>query len=923
MEGDPQQLFGRADELAAGEALITGAPRRRRVLVFEGEAGIGKTAVWRHVAHTALERGVRVLSCRAAQAETQLSFVALADLLEPISDALLPTLPPPQRTALDVALLRSAPVGVVDPRAVGAGVLSVLSALASTTPVLLAVDDLQWLDSASDAALTFALRRLEDQPITICVTVRDNLDAAGDPLGLHQTFGPAVRRYPIGPLTLDHLHQVINASFGDAIPRSMLRQVHRSSGGNPLFALELTRALERTGPKLRPGEPLPVPDTLGALVEERVTALPPAARQALLAVASVSTPTVEIVERVLGDAVEDDLQALTDSGLLVRRKERLHFTHPLFAAAVYAAAEPDQRRQLHRRLSAVVSDTEEQARHVALASDVPDDRAAELLERAAEQARARGAPGAAGELQEAAMRLTPTDQSRTLLQRTIRAAEYQYRAGDLARARSLLEATDPEDGDDQERALALRLLAEVRYNEAGFPAAGALLEQALSYADDDATCAEILLDLAFVAFNVGDVSRALAAATRAREHAQALTSGPLLAEALAVEANVAFLSGRGMDDDKVRRALALEERDRNVQLLMRPSAIAALFALYGGRLRDASARFEKLRAWAEQRGEDSDCVFLTWLSWTETLLGNVAEGRKAADQALGLARQAGSHPIRGVALMHRGMAEAYLGNATQARADLDESAALLERAGWTVVHAWTQWTLGFLELSAGDPVGAARVLEPYVAALEIDGVGEPFVVSFVPDAVEALIASGGLDRAERLLDDFESRARELRRRSALAGATRCRALLLAARGNMPRALEVAEVSVHEAGRLEVPVERGRSLLVRGQVLRRARRKGAARESFEQALQVLEGVSASLWVERTASELRRVGDRAGPGDLTVTEQRVAELAATGRTNREIAAELFISPKTVEANLARVYRKLEIRSRAELGRLMAAR
>jgi DNA-binding NarL/FixJ family response regulator len=231
--------------------------------------------------------------------------------------------------------------------------------------------------------------------------------------------------------------------------------------------------------------------------------------------------------------------------------------------------------------------------------------------------------------------------------------------------------------------------------------------------------------------------------------------------------------------------------------------------------------------------------------------------------------------------------------------------------------------LGFLELSLGNAAEADRHLNPLVARMEAAGVREPGAARFVPDAIEALIALGRLDEAETLLIRLERRARTLDRASALAASARCRALLAAARGDLASALSTLEAALAEHDRAAMPFERARTLLVLGEVRRRAKYKRAARETLEAALAVFEELGAELWAAKARSDLGRIGGRAPATDaLTPTERRVAELVAEGRPTKVVAGELFVSVKTVEGHLSRIYAKLGVRSRAELAARFAA-
>jgi DNA-binding CsgD family transcriptional regulator len=232
--------------------------------------------------------------------------------------------------------------------------------------------------------------------------------------------------------------------------------------------------------------------------------------------------------------------------------------------------------------------------------------------------------------------------------------------------------------------------------------------------------------------------------------------------------------------------------------------------------------------------------------------------------------------------------------------------------------------LAHLELSLGDPAAAEQVLSPLVGFMRQVGLAEPWAAApYLPDAIEALLRLGRITEAEAMLDELEAAARRLDRTPALAAAGRCRALLLAETGHLDGADRAIEDALAHHAAVPMPIERARTLLVRGQLARRARRRRDAYQSFEQALEIFEQTGASLWAAQARRELDRVRLRRRSGDeLTETERRVVELAATGLTNREVAKQLFMSPKTVESNLARAYKKLGIHSRAELGALLAS-
>jgi DNA-binding CsgD family transcriptional regulator len=323
-----------------------------------------------------------------------------------------------------------------------------------------------------------------------------------------------------------------------------------------------------------------------------------------------------------------------------------------------------------------------------------------------------------------------------------------------------------------------------------------------------------------------------------------------------------------------------------------------------------------------ERGDESDLSFIgVWLSWLETRSGNFAAAADCAEQAASLATLTGSRTMHGWALAQRAYVRAHQGEVAETRRDCAEANSLLRSVGAELPAAWIAASLGLLENSLGNPAAAWHACESLTVVLEQAGIAEPTPATFLPDAVEALIGLGRLDRAEALVDSLETRGRELDRAWALATAERCRGLLQAARGNLADATAAVDRALTEHKRLEMPFDRARVLLVKGLIERRAQHRGSARDSLQAAATAFEGLGARLWAQRTRKELDRVGIRRTSGDLTPSERRVAELAATGMKNHEVATALFISPKTVEANLARVYRKLGIRSRAELGARMA--
>lgn len=921
------EIVGRGDELGAIDPFLDGLVHAAGALLFEGGPGIGKTTVWRRAVERAASRGYTVLVCRPVEAEAKLAFASLADLFDPVADAALPQLPEPQRRAFEVALVRATPDGTPpSPRAVAMAALSVLRWLGQTAPVVLAIDDQQWLDRASAAALAFALRRIGERPVGVITTARDEHDGPRDPIGLEAAFGDRLVRRRLGPLSASALHHVIREHLGHVLSRPTLRRITETSGGNPFFALELARALGDPEASPGPGEPMPVPDTLASLTARRLERLPASARGVLQLAAATVNPTIALLRRAAGVDEADDALAHAERARIVElHGGHVRFAHPLLAAAVETSATPGERRALHARLASLVGDPEQRARHLALATAAADETVARALDEAATIARRRGSPDVAAELQEQAARLTPADDAAARRRRRAHAAEHAFHAGDLAHARAWAEAVLADGAAGHERVPSLHVLGRIRGQEDAFADAIAHLEDALIHCEDPLARVAIRLDLAYMTYNGGDVHRALEVNRTTVVEAERVGDRGLLASALAVEVIGRFMAGQGSRPSDMDRALALEDRGRECQMMLRPTAMAGMLAVYEARLEDAETLLRSACDWAQANGEDSGIPFLMFnrsrLAW---LRGDLETAVALADDALMLAGQIGSNRLRTLALVHRSRAHATRGDVVDARADLAEARELIASTGNMPAIPWLLASEGLLALALGDAQAAADALAPLVALVEANGVREPMQAYYLPDALEALIRLGELERAASLLDAFAERARTLDRPWAIANALRCRSLLAAARGDLDTAIAGAEEAVERWEPIGMPVELGRALVVLGQVRRRRGERRLAREALERARGLFAASGARLWAERADEELRRIPIRRAAGDdLTPTEARVAALAAEGRTNQQVAKALFMSPKTVEANLSRIYGKLGIRSRAELGARMAAK
>lgn len=909
----------RPGETQATTDLLDFAATRPAGLVLEGEPGIGKTTGWLAILDQARARGFTVLSARAAQAESVLAYGSLADLLGAVDSQVLTSLPVPQRRALDLVLLRANADGATTAwRAVGAGFLSVVDILARRTPVLIAIDDLQWIDRSSLNVTAFVARRLA-APVGVLGTVRTDPEG-GSAASWLQLPGPDdIARIRLQPLSLGALRAALSERLDRSISRPAMVRIHEVSGGNPFYALELARAMD--GESIGPDSPLPA--TLAELVRARIDELDIGAREALLVVASLAAPTVELVARAAGTNPEQVATVLGDAenkGIVAIDGHRLRFAHPLLARGVYADATPTQRRALHRRLADIVEEPELRARHLALAAITGDPVTLRSLDEAAAIARARGAPEAAAELIELAVALggdTP--------ERRIRSATHYMDAGDPGRARAVLEQTIAHLGAGALRASALWLLGVVRTFDDSFLEAADALESGLGEAGDDlALRVQMLITLSFARFNSGALPTALDSVEDAVTDATRLGQPHLLGQALSMRVMLHFLGGNGFDATSMERALMMEDRDATVPSAFRPSVQNGLLLSCTGQLEQGHREMRAMRRRYVEHGEESELIFIDFHTvLLDIWRGDFAEAAVIADDLVERALQLGGDLPLCVGLMSRAALAAYAGRVEQARSDATEAFAAGQRSASHNLSEWPITVLGFLDVSLGNYHAALTTLQSQVDRLAAAPDGTEIIrAAFVSDAVEAMIQLGRLADAEPLIHMLERNGTRLDRAWMLAVGARCRAMMLAAQGDMSAANLAAHRAMAEHDRLPMPFERARTQLLLGQLQRRQRQKDAAATTLRETLATFAELGTPLWADRARQELARVNVApAGTAALTPSERRVAEFAASGMTNREVAVALFISPKTVEANLARIYRKLGIHSRAELGRRMS--
>jgi DNA-binding CsgD family transcriptional regulator len=902
-----REIVGREQEVRVIDGFVGASAAG--VLVLEGEAGIGKTTLWRYGVELA-KREWLTLACSPTEPESELAFAAAGDLLGPVTGEVVGTLPAPQRRALAAALLLDEVEGAApEPRAVAVAFLGALRELARRRPVLVAVDDIQWLDAPSALLVEFALRRTQDESIAFLLARRLSAEARA-PLGLDRMSPKGVRRLRVGPLSIGALHRVLRTRIGASFPRPLLRRLYETAGGNPFYALELGRVLKTRAVEQQAGLPLPVPATLTEVVADRIASLAPEVRAALAAAAALATPTVSALD------TEEELDAAARAGIVEVDGDRVCFTHPLLAAAAYAALPAGERRQLHARLAAVVADPEERARHLALAATKPSAVVAAELEDAAARAAGRGAPATAAELLELAVRLTPPEHAEDARRRSLDAARRHYAAGDAARARQLLEELLRETPEGGERCDVLLELAWMRDDD--LAASLALFEEALREARrDPARLARAYARMGMFEFNRGDLRSTLRHARAALAQAEQIGDAQLLVETIGWVAFCETWAG-GATVGLLERGLALEqELDEAPRPYSSPAFVRGLRLMYADRLDESRAALEEQLARAGERGDEAaraNCLFhLAELEWRA---GRWVTALRRAEETLELVEESGLEQETSAALFARALIQASLGRIDEARADAERGICLSKAVGDETFRIQNTTVLGILELSLGNAAEAARLLRPLADLLASRGHREPTAYPVLPNAIEALIGTGEPAEAARLQAQLEEAGREFDSPWALATAARCRGLLAAAYGDLEAALSHLEQALVEHERLPNPLERGRTLLALGTVRRRRKERGAAREALDAALSIFDQLPAPLWADRALAERARIGGRVAAGELTETERRIAELVAQGRSNKEVAARLFITPRTVEGHLTRIYAKLGVRSRAQL-------
>jgi DNA-binding CsgD family transcriptional regulator len=917
--GTASGVVGREPERARIEHALERALGGPVGLCLEGAPGVGKTTVWREAVRASEERGFRVLVTTPAEPDALLSFAGLGDLFDGGVSEVMAALPDPQRRALTAALLLEEASVPTAPEAVPRAVLTVVRRLAAEGPLVVAIDDEQWLDRASGRVLAFALCRLRDEPVCVVLARRPNSESALWP-ELGKGFGPTrAEHVAVSPLDLPTTDLLFRTQLGRALPRPLLRRVHAECGGNPFYALAIAREL----PTDAPAASIPIPRTLAEALRVRLARVDRRGREPLLVVAACSSPTLALLQAVLPGFALADLDTAQRAEVVEITGGNVRFTHPLLASAHLAAVSGARLREVHRALAAVIEDEEERARHLALGAEAPDEQLAKALEQAAGGADRRGAPESAAELLDHAARLTPLESAEARHLRSITAARMHIASGDAARARHLLEELLPELPHGPVRARALVEL--INASDFDYETYLGRLGEALTEAGDDdgvhvlieSGYSEALVGLGRYREAVDHAGIAVQCAKRARDPR-------FLAEAVAVKAAATFWTGEAVDLDELEAAVELEDLSP-LNTGMLPSFVLGQILSRSDDVPGGRLALERAVQRARRRGEDQDAAqalfHLLVLQW-------FAGDHEAARRNFAICEQGrGQHELKSEFFLT--WAESFFaagrGDLTQARQKAQEALGMCADHVTPNLAFWPAVTLAQIDVWSGLPQAAHERLGGLRESLLAGGFG---AIGFLTLGmwtvdIDALIALDRLDAAEQVFDDLNRRARRAKNPNAQAIAHRYRGLLLGAQGHIPEAIGEMDAALADHARRTLQPELARTLLDKGALQRRAKHKSAAKHTLEAALALLEPLDAAILKARARDELSRIGLRrpAVTTGLTAAQTRVADLAAAGMSNREIANTLFMSTRSVEAHLTKTYRELGIRSRAQLAAALA--
>jgi DNA-binding CsgD family transcriptional regulator len=906
----PFVLLGRDPEReAVGRLVATAKLGVGGALVLLGEPGVGKTALLEDTLRSL--DGMRLLRATGLEAERHMAFAGLLQLLRPALGN-LDRLSQPQAVALSAALALSEADGAIDDRfAIGAAVLSLLSGYAEEGPVAVVIDDLHLLDLPSAEAIVFAARRLTADPVVVLAAARTS------------EAGRLIGGLPVVHLSgLDHDAAAALAAraAGGPLAPGRLEPLLALAGGNPLALLELAGddvdALATEPFDL----PARVPETITAAFARRLDRLGEDCRTAVLVAAVCGGDLLVTTRACTSTGVDvDALAEAEDAGLLSVRSGTIGFRHPLVRAAVYSRAGARERRAAHRAVADVMDDDpDRRAWHLAEAVWEPDAEVSDLLADAAGRARARTAYSVASGAYERSARLTPARHRRH--QRLLLAAETAWSAGLTERALGLLEAHGREGPGERGRMRELGLRGAIAARTGLVRDARDMLIAAAELATDPNEETVLLADAVHANFYLAGAPAAVALADRLAELATRVTEDRARALGLVAMGIARILAGQPGGADDLRAAVPLLQGAP--ELYRDHLALVISVPLY---LRDTTGGGRALRDLVEEVRGQAGIGALPAVLWhiarDQAATSSWAEAAANYATAIRIAEETGQVTERVMALAGLAWLESREGGEERCREHVAEVLGSPATEQLRMAEAWTLYALGDLELSLGDPAQAVTTFRELVRLLEVHELAD---VDLVPAAelVDALLRLGEWAEAQAVATPYERAARSKGQPWALARAERALGLLAddeSAPYHFQAALEAHGATLDR-------FETARTRLAYGERLRRATRRVLAREQLRAALDEFEDLGATRWAERAAVELAATGETVHRRDadarssLTPQELQVSLLLVEGRTTREAAA-LFLSPKTVEYHLRKVYTKLGIGSRAELAELLA--
>lgn len=866
-----------------------------------GPAGIGKSTLLRVIA-AGVGRDARVLRASAAEVESGLPYLTLVDLFDRVAAEELAGLPRHLRAAFDGALLRGAvPVDAQDQLAVRLAVLEVLRQVAARQPVLLVVDDLQWVDEPSAGVLRFVARRLAGARVRMLGAER--VDESGAAPAHADLCPPPVRELPLAPLTEYDTADMLRDLYGPVLPLLTIARVHQASQGNPLLAVELGRVLIARGGAAKYTDPLPVPERLRPLLSRRLADLPAPSGPALLLAAAAARPSVAL----LGPEGQG-LDAALAAGLVTAEPDgAVRFAHPLLRELVYADAAPPARAAAHERLAARVDDPVERARHLALARTGTDADLAAQLDAAATVARRRGAPAVAADLTERAAERTPPGATGLAAGRRFAAAQHSYAAGLTADARRLATAALDGAEDPAVRVGARLLLVDLAGQDQS--ATAPLLDAAHVDAGlDAALLSRVRLYRAIKAYYDGDAEAAIFELKRAEADADQGSNAAVLVDVLA------FRSRVESSPELLRRAAALARTLPPTTEVVRARQLYAMTRAFDGDVAEAVRRIEELRTAVDRSGTIRDlATVLMAVASINSRAGHGPAALAAGRECMRLILDIESTP--GPGLLVGALVELLAGTLERAAELADEAVAASAAAGDEDWLKGAYAARGQAYLLAGDPAAAVPPMRAAWALEQRLGRVDPAAFLWHADFIEALVGAGARDEAAGILAEVRTVAHRLGRTVVTLGLVRADALLA---GDARAGADALAAAIAASADHPYPHEVARAWHVLGGLERRAHRRAAARAALGEAATRYGRIAARPWQAAAETELARLDGGAQP--LSDTERRIVALVVSGATNREIAQTAYLSVKAVEANLTRLYRRYGVRNRGQLIRAL---